>query len=113
MTTKPPERAVRAQDVVAANLANLIKSGRGPGSQSAIFRESGIAQATVGRILRGEVAAGIDTVQTIAELYGLQAWHLLLPGLNIANPQSAPLSESEARFYAKLQDAFNALPPLK
>jgi transcriptional regulator with XRE-family HTH domain len=89
-----------------------MESGRGPASQNAIKRAcSGrVSQSTVGRVLSGETNSGVDTVQIIAELYGLDAWHLLLPNLNISNPQSAPLTDAEKLFYERIKAAYAELP---
>lgn len=106
---KKPDRPP-ASRVLAVNLHKLIKSGRGPKSQNAIHKKTGIAQSTVGRILSGENNTGVDTMQLIADLYGLEAWHLLLPNLCIENPQAAPLSQAEKEFYARLRALYEALP---
>jgi len=98
--------------LVAANLKRLMDSGRGPVGQNAIFRACNgrVSQSTVGRMLSGETNTGVDTVQIVAELYGLEAWQLLLPNLNIDNPQAAPLTAAEELFYDKIRAAYEELP---
>jgi transcriptional regulator with XRE-family HTH domain len=99
-----------ASQLLANNLRKLMASGRGPSSQLAIHKQTGVSQSTVGRMLSGETSSGVDTVQSVAELYGLQAWHLLLPDLDVRNPQAAPMSQAEIEFYARLRALFETLP---
>ena len=61
----------------------------------ALGRRSGVAQATIGRILRGEVAATVDTIESLAKALGV-APHLLVH----PDPRFAA---TEAEFYSRLR----------
>lgn len=83
--------------------------------QSDLHRRSGVAQSTIGRILadKGENAR-IETLERIAKAYGLQAWQLLIPGVNPKNPPMLRVAgEVEKALYARLEDALEGLKNLK
>jgi len=93
--------------ILKQNLKALMASRNGPTTQSALHRKSRVAQATIGRILsdKGENAR-IETVERLAKAYQLQAWQLLVAGMDPSNPpvlQSA--SDEERALYARLKIA--------
>lgn len=90
--------------VLAQNLRALLFSKVGPTSQMELHRKSGVTQSTVGRLLRGEVAATIDTLTQIGKAYHLQPWQLLVPNLDPKNPPVLqPVTEKEKALYDRLQ----------
>jgi plasmid maintenance system antidote protein VapI len=62
------------REVVAANLQQLIgydpSTGRSKTGQCFLVKK-GVAQATIGRLLRAEVDAKIDTIAVIADYFGV------------------------------------------
>jgi len=96
----------KAVSVLAQNLKALMQSKAGPKSQLALAKKSGVGQATIGRILREETAASIDTVEEIAAAYGLQAWQLMVAGMDPTNPPVlVPISKAERALYDSLKAA--------
>lgn len=79
----------------------------GPASQFALAKKSRVAQSTIGRILSDEgVDAGIETVDKIAKAYGLQAWQMMVAGMDPGNPPVLqPLSKAERELYDNLKKA--------
>lgn len=78
---------MKAKIILAANLSRAMKlGGAKTRSQLGLKTASGVAQATIGRILRAETDATIDTVQALARTLDLEAWHLLVPDLDPKNP---------------------------
>ncbi len=97
------EFTVRA--VLRQNVKALMESGRGPRSQSALREKSGVAQATIGRILsnKGE-NSGVETIERIAKAYDLEAWQLLIAGMDPTNPPVLqPISAVERALYERLK----------
>lgn len=104
--------------VLAANLAKLMAhaaESRRPdlASQNALaiyctHRGNKIGQTTVGRIMRAEVNAEIDTIEAVARAFGLQAWQMLVPGLD---PKAHPkvLSRADAEKQRIIEDAWRKL----
>lgn len=82
--------------VLANNLAALMNYAAesesveaGPASQKALAGLTGLGRGTIQRALgrsKDLTAVGIDTLEALARAYGLQAWELLLPGLDPRNP---------------------------
>jgi Helix-turn-helix len=84
-----------ARALLARNLAALMAKSPDLMSQGALHRRSKVAQATIGRILRAETAASVDTLDQLAGAFGLSAWQLIHP-----KPDMKP---GEAAFYANLR----------
>lgn len=64
---------------MARNLGLLMDAHKH--SQTALGKLAGVDQTLIGKIRRGQHSTGIDKLERIAAVYGLQAWHLLLPNL--------------------------------
>lgn len=96
--------------VVATNLKNLMehagkKSGRGPSSIRALAKAAEISRPTIDAILDRGRGAGIDTIERIARVYGLEAWQMLVQGLDPANaPMLREASETEKEFLRSLNE---------
>ena len=100
--------------VLAINLKALMKIKGGPNSQSALGKKSGVAQATIGRILNEESAASIETVDDLARAYGLEGWQLLVPGMDPTNaPVLMAATPAEKALYDRLKAAVADIAKLK
>jgi transcriptional regulator with XRE-family HTH domain len=62
---------------LAKNIASLMQKTPALDTQVKLAKRSGIAQSSVGRILRGEVAATLDNIESIATAFGVSADFLL------------------------------------
>jgi transcriptional regulator with XRE-family HTH domain len=90
--------------VLARNLKAVMGTKKGPTSQLALAKASGVAQATIGRILREETGASIETVADLAKAYDLEAWQLMVAGMDPTNPPVLqPVSKSERALYERLK----------
>lgn len=91
--------------VLRRNLKALMATKEGPRSQNALAEKSGVAQATIGRILSDEgVDAGIETVDKIARAYGLEGWQIMVAGMDPTNPPVLqPVSKEERAFYDRVK----------
>jgi hypothetical protein len=93
-------------EIVAENVARLIehdkKTGKSKIPQS-FLAQKGVSQATIGRVLKAEVATRVETVAVIARHFDLQPWQLLVEGFN---PKEPPLlrvaTGNEAEFYRRV-----------
>jgi len=98
-----------AKKILATNLQSVM--GHQNLSQMGLHRRSGVAQATIGRILREESAADIDTLQALASGLGTESWQLLVPNLDPVNrPNLRILTAREREFYHHLEQAAKSLP---
>jgi transcriptional regulator with XRE-family HTH domain len=93
--------------VLRQNLKACMATKSGPHSQLALAKKSGVGQATIGRILSAEgVDAGIETVDKIARVYGLQGWQMMIAGMDPTNPPVLqPVSKAERELYDNLKKA--------
>lgn len=66
--------------VLASNLDRLMLSRPGLETQLHLAKRSGVAQSTVGRILRAETSATLDNLEALADALGTDAAALLHSG---------------------------------
>lgn len=110
---KAPNKMIlmKTREILAANLERLMAEADGDGrTQIGLKRASGVAQATIGRILRRETDATIDTVQALALAFELHAWQLLVPNLDVKQPPTLrSLTKEEERLYDAFSKAYKTL----
>lgn len=87
-------KVTNPRQTLADNLAHLMKAEKL--SQAKLAARSGVAQHTISDIMNQKSAATLDTVSTLAAAFGLDMWHLLMPGL----PDELKKSEAVPRLYA-------------
>jgi hypothetical protein len=68
-----------------------------------------IGPATCTRIKQQETSVGVEIVDKIAEVFGLNTWQLLVPSLDPANPPMLVLNSTERLVYRKIMDAVRDL----
>ena len=75
-------------------------------SQIQLGKKAGVSQATIGRILSDEGEdSGIETVAKLAKAFGLEAWQILVAGMDPSNPPVLqPVSKEEQELYRRLKD---------
>lgn len=104
----------KPRQVLAQNLKGLMETKHGPQTQTDLSTRAGVAQSTIGRILNCEVAATIETVSDLAGAYGLQAWQLMVAGMNPSNPPVLmPVSAQEKALYERLLNAAREIASLE
>jgi hypothetical protein len=93
--------------VLRQNINGLLRSKTGPSNPTALGKKAGVGQATIDRILSPEgVDARIETLEKIAGVYGLEAWQLLVAGMDPTNPPVLqPVSKAERALYDSLKAA--------
>lgn len=105
----------KPRHVLRQNVKALMASGLGPTSQTALRAKSGVAQATIGRIL-GDVGenAKIETVEKLAKAYGLEGWQMMVAGMDPTNPPVLqPVSPAERALYERLRATVQDIAKLK
>lgn len=97
--------------VLRQNIKALMGTKDGPKTQASLAKASGVAQATIGRILkeRGENAR-METVDKLAKAFGLAGWQLLVAGLDPTNPPVLmPMTKEQKAFYERMQALYQDL----
>lgn len=69
-------RKQAATKILAANVRALIEC---VGSGAELARRTGVPQKTISRVVNGENAANLATLDDLTRGLGLQSWHLLVP----------------------------------
>ena len=95
------------KEVLAVNLQRLMEH-HSVVSQSDLARRCKVDQTTISRILARKNAAQIDKIQAIARVFGLDAWQMLTPGFDPANPPVVQLTAIERELYERLRNAAEA-----
>ena len=88
-----------AQDTMVEHLPKAIKMKRRPRqtlirnlrylmdkydySGNAIAKKAGVSEKTVSNMLNDRHNVTLDSVQKVAEVFGLDSWHLILPNLPV------------------------------
>jgi hypothetical protein len=82
---------MRPRDVLAENLKKLMAASPKLATFPQITKAGGGANGTLDRIRRKSIATGVDNLEPLAEVYGLDAWQLLVPTLTAsAEPSGLP-----------------------
>jgi transcriptional regulator with XRE-family HTH domain len=84
----------KASDLIAANVNRLVKQARL--SNLALQKKTGghLTRSTIDRVRRAHGSAGIDSVEKIANAFGLDLWQLCVEDLDPERPPALafPLS---------------------
>lgn len=88
--------------ILGDNLSRLMKSRPELDSNPKLQDKSGVGLATISRIIHGQTAATLDTLEELAKAFGLQSWQLLVPGLDPLSPQMLA-SAKEAKMYESMR----------
>lgn len=88
--------------VVAENLRAMID--KDDLSVRGFAARHGLQQKAIDRMVKGEHAASVDTLDELARALGLMTWQLLVPGLDTSNPPHIAITESEVRLYKRLSE---------
>ena len=97
-----------SRQIIAANLKELMLSNKH--SEGDLHRKTGLSQSTIGRVLKCETSATVDTLETISKVYGLQAWQIMIADLDVSNPPVLKaMSDKEKLFYEKMKDLMQEL----
>lgn len=90
------------RQVVAQNLTNLMEAHMPlAGSKHKTLAEAaGVSLSTVQRICNQEVGATIDVLEALASVFHLSVYQLLIPSLDVGNPQVVQgATKEEERLY--------------
>jgi len=93
--------------ILSDNVRALLKSKTGPNSQPKLEEKTKkfVSQNTISRIVSepGENTS-LENIAAIAAAYGLEAWQLLVPGMDPNNPPAlAAVTKAEKELWAKLR----------
>lgn len=69
-----------------------------------LAKDADISLSSAQRVLKAEVGASIDTLESIADVFDLSVYQLVLPNLDVENPQIVTgASSAERSMYARFK----------
>jgi transcriptional regulator with XRE-family HTH domain len=97
---------VDSRKVVWASVSALMRHRWQGENISRLAREAKIGPATVARLKQQETSVGLEVLDRISEVLGVETWQLLVPGMDAAAPPVLlPVSQAEREFYARMLNA--------
>lgn len=103
------------REVVAQNVRALIAHHYkdADNKPKRLAEDARISLSSAQRVLSAEVGASIDTLEAIANVFEISVYQLVLPNLDVDNPQVVSgASSAERSLYAAFRRAHVALNPL-
>ena len=98
-----PPRRPSVRQTLAANVNALIQASATLTTTIKLAKAAKLGNGTVGRIRQGTVGCSVDSLEAIAGCFGLDAWQLLVEGLDPKNPPLVRgVSGAERELYDKL-----------
>lgn len=82
-----------ARETLSANLSALMAKTLGLETQAALAYKCGVAQSTIGRILRQEVSPTVDILEAIADAFGVPVAELVKDCDETVTPLDSRISE--------------------
>lgn len=113
MTPETRKRKIEGfmRTVLAANLIALIdhhyrEIPAVTNRYKKLSEKTGLSVSSIQRFCKAEQGASIDTIELFADAFDLSAYHLLLPNLEVDNPQIVKgATAGERLMYKKFQRA--------
>lgn len=77
------------RSILAANVKALLEKHYATSTNRplALAKDAGVSLSTVQRVLAEDVGASLDVVEAIATVFHLSSYQLLIPALDVGNPQ--------------------------
>jgi hypothetical protein len=98
--------------VLWENVAALMQHHWGGENLTRLAREAKVGPGTCSRIKAQQTSVGVDIIATIAAVWDLQPWHMMVPNLDPANPPVLWITRTEADLYRRMREAAKELPNL-
>lgn len=89
--------------ILWGNVQSLMKQRWGEENLNRLAREAGFGPATASRIKEQKTDIGLDTLDKLARLFGLEPGELLADGAK-ARPQYSPYATEVAQWFDAMQD---------
>lgn len=98
-----------AKAILWENVSALMRHHWGKENLSQLSREAQIGLASCTRLKEQQTSVGLELIESVARVFGLQAWQLLISGLDPTNPPVFVMSKEEQQFYARMKNAITAV----
>lgn len=95
--------------VLSANLKALKAAHTELTSDARVAKRAGVDQKTVWRMINESNSATLGSITQVAAAFDLQAWQILVPGLDPRNPPVVTMTAVERAFYSRLKQDLSVL----
>jgi hypothetical protein len=93
----------KVKEVLWANVRALMVHKYGDENLTRLAHDAKIGPGTATRIKKADTSVGLDVLEKVAKSFGVEPWHLLVPGMEPANPPALrPLTQAERDLYKKI-----------
>ena len=100
---------IDSRRVLWTNLTALMDHHWEGENLTRLAREAKIGPGSATRMKQQTTSVGIELLDKVGRVFGVEAWQLLVPGLNPKSPPTLmPASEAERAFYKRVADAMKA-----
>ena len=107
--TLPPMSAIDSRRVLWASVSALMRHHWEAENLNRLSREAGIGLASCARLKAQETSIGLELVDKIAAVFGVETWQLFVPGFDPASPPTLlPVTQAERELYTRLLQAARA-----
>lgn len=96
-------------EILWANIAALMQHHWKEENLTRLSKTAKIGQGTPPRIKALQPNTGIDSITKIAAVFDLQAWQLLMPGLDPSNPPVGSMTAQEQALYRRMKQAYDLM----
>ena len=94
---------------LAENLRTLMDANPALNSNPKLGEKTGLGASAISRLVGGANTT-MATVDTLAKVFHVEPWQLLVPGLDPKNlPVLQPLTEQERALYQRLKEALSLI----
>lgn len=98
------------KSVLWENLRALMDHHWGRENLTRLAREAKTGPGTATRIKEMQTSVGLDVVDRMAEVFDLEMWQMLTPGLDPKNPPATqPISQAERQLYENLMQSIKQI----
>jgi transcriptional regulator with XRE-family HTH domain len=102
--------AIDSRSVLWASVQKLMQHHWKGENLNRLAREAKIGPGSVTRIKQQRTSVGIELIDAIAAVFGVEAWQLLVPTFDPASPPTlAPMTAAERDFYNRVLSAARSL----
>lgn len=96
---------IDTRPILWTNLSALMSAHWGKPNLSRLSKEAGVGLASCDRIKKQSTSLGLELVESVAGVFGLQAWQILTPDLDPLDPPVLYLTRSEASKYRTFKES--------
>lgn len=94
--------------VIWENISSLMVSNWGKENLTRLSREAKIGPATCSRIKEQNTSVGIEVIEAVAKVFGVQPWQMLVKGLDPTHLPQLISTEAEKTAYSIGKSAMDA-----